>query len=190
MTTGPDNQAGQTNTGSDDQALAGAARATIRRRRIDPAHTDIGFRVRKMGMYYVKGRFRHASGWVEIDEDGIPRAGEVEIEAASIDTRIPPRDWHLRTRDFLDAARHRVIRAKVDAVHVANGAFRAPTELSVRGTSGTVELHGHLHPAATASLLHLHGSIDRHAFGIRPRRPLDWIVGREVEVDALVALER
>lgn len=177
-------------TGPEEQATAGTERATIRRRRIDPAHTDIGFRVRKMGMYYVKGRFRHASGWVEIDENGIPRRGEVEIEAASIDTRIPPRDWHLRTRDFLDASRHRIIRAKVDTVDLANGAFRAPAELTVHGTSGTVELHGHLHAADTAALLHLHGSLGRHAFGIRPRRPLEWIVGPEVQVDALIALER
>lgn len=36
----------------------------------------IGFRVRKMGLYYVKGRFKRVNGSVEVGPDGVPVGGK------------------------------------------------------------------------------------------------------------------
>ncbi|MGH2805324.1 MAG: hypothetical protein ACRDL4_20160, partial [Thermoleophilaceae bacterium] len=59
-----------------------------------------------------------------------------------------------------------------------------------------VELRGHLHQSPDAGrngpgrlLLHLEGTLDRHAFGIRARPPVEWIVGRDVLLDVELALE-
>jgi polyisoprenoid-binding protein YceI len=177
-------------SGPEERAVTDASRPTVRRQRIDPARSRIGFRVRKMGLYFVKGRFRRAEGWVEVDEGGLPRRGAIEIEAASISTGIAPRDWHLRTRDFLDVGRHRIIRVKVDNVQLTDGELQLSAEFTFHGFSEDVPLYGHLHADEPAAALHLSGSLDRHAFGIRARPPVEWVVGRDVQIDALVALER
>jgi polyisoprenoid-binding protein YceI len=96
--------------------------------------------VRKLGLYFVKGRFRDADGWVALDESGRPRRGEIEIQTASIGIGMPPRDWHLRTRDFLDARRYPVGRVRVEGVQPTGGELRMPAEFSVHGTVGSVQL--------------------------------------------------
>jgi polyisoprenoid-binding protein YceI len=153
----------------------------------------IGFRVKKMGVYYVKGRFRGVDG--ELGPDG---HGEVVVDAGSISTRIAPRDWHLRSRDFLDVRRHPKLRASVESVEPAgDGGIAAAVVLNLHGERAPVELRGHLHhlpePDGNGDarlLVHLEGKLDRHQFGIRARPPVEWIVGREVLLDVELGLER
>jgi polyisoprenoid-binding protein YceI len=154
---------------------------------IDAARSRVGFRVRKMGLYFVKGRFRSIEGSVETDDDGAPKRGELTIDAASVTTRIPPRDSHLRRRDFLDVSDHPTISVLVESVRPGDEGFDATATFTIRGVSAPVELQGHLHGKQPV-VLRLHGTLDRHTFGIRARRPFEWIVGREVRLDALVVL--
>lgn len=67
--------------------------------RVLPERSRVGFRVKKMGLYYVKGTFAGVEG--TIDRNG---RSELLIDAGSISTRMPPRDWHLRTADFLGSS--------------------------------------------------------------------------------------
>src|ERR687897_1434428 len=139
----------------------------------------IGFRVKKMGVYYVKGRFRGVDG--KLGPDG---RGEVVVDAGSISTRIPPRDWHLRSADFLDVRRHPELRARVESIEPADdGGVAAVAVLDLHGERAPVELRGHLHRAPEADrngdahlLVHLEGKLNRREFGIRARPPVDWIV--------------
>ena len=124
--------------------------------------------------------------------------GEVVIDAASISTRIAPRDWHLRSGDFLDVRRHPEIRVRVEAIEPASDeGVAAVAVFELHGQRGPVELRGHFHQSPDAGgngagslLLHLQGTLDRRAFGIRARPPVEWVVGREVLLDVEVALER
>ena len=51
----------------------------------------------------VKGHFKPVNGVINIDEADISRSHvEASIDAASIDTREPDRDAHLRSAEFLD----------------------------------------------------------------------------------------
>ncbi|MFQ5435320.1 MAG: YceI family protein [Anaerolineae bacterium] len=72
---------------------------------IDPAHSRVSFWVRHMMIAKVRGRFDKFSGVIDFNESD-PEASKVniEIEAASINTREQQRDDHLRSPDFLDAA--------------------------------------------------------------------------------------
>src|SRR5687767_2881080 len=74
--------------------------------KIDPAHTHAEFGVRHMMISTVKGHFTDIGGGV-IVEDGDPTTAQVDvtIEVASIDTRVPQRDQHLRSPDFFDVER-------------------------------------------------------------------------------------
>ena len=160
--------------------------------RVIPDRSRIGFRVKNMGLYHVKGRFKRVKG--ALDPTG---RGELVIDAGSVSTRIPPRDWHLRSGDFLDVRRHPEIRASVDSIEpAADGAVATVALFDLHGERGPVRLRGHFHQPPDADgngsgrlLLHLHGEVDRRSFGIRARPPFEWIVGRDVLLDVELALE-
>lgn len=74
---------------------------------IDPAHSQITFSVRHMMISNVRGRFENFSGTVAFDEQNPARTTvDVAIEAASINTREPNRDGHLKSPDFLHAEQY------------------------------------------------------------------------------------
>jgi polyisoprenoid-binding protein YceI len=159
-----------------------------------PEHSRIGFRVRKMGLYFVKGTFKAVNGSVEIGPDGLPTAGSLRIDASTVSTRIPPRDWHLRTSDFLAVGDHPEIRVGVESAERASEELLTVSAVvTIRGVEARIPLVAHSHASEgrgnRGRALHVSGTLDRHRFGIRPRRPVEWIVGREVRLDALVHLE-
>ena len=68
----------------------------------------------------VKGAFDKVSGTVEIDDkDAAKSQIDVEIDAASINTRNQKRDDHLRGSDFFDVARFAKITFKSTKIEVA-----------------------------------------------------------------------
>ena len=70
----------------------------------DPVHSHVGFSVRHLMISKVNGHFKSWTGTLLIDEDKPENSSlTVEIDAASIDTKEPQRDDHLRSADFLDA---------------------------------------------------------------------------------------
>lgn len=75
--------------------------------KIDPAHSHISFSIRHMMISNVNGRFENFSGTVEFNEEEPARSSvDVQIEAASINTREPKRDGHLKSPDFLDVEKY------------------------------------------------------------------------------------
>src|ERR1700722_2742493 len=74
---------------------------------IDPAHSAAHFSVRHLMISNVRGEFSKLSGTVLLDPADLTRSEvEVTLETASINTREPQRDEHLRSADFLDVANH------------------------------------------------------------------------------------
>ncbi|MGH2861105.1 MAG: YceI family protein, partial [Solirubrobacteraceae bacterium] len=69
---------------------------------VDPAHSNVGFAVRHMGIATVRGQFKKFNGTVEAADDKLTLAGTVEV--ASVDTGDQNRDGHLQSPDFFDAA--------------------------------------------------------------------------------------
>jgi len=68
---------------------------------IDPAHSEITFRVKHLMISNVKGRFRAFAA--EINGNDFTTASiRVNIDAASISTNEDARDNHLRSADFFD----------------------------------------------------------------------------------------
>ena len=158
-----------------------------------PQHSRIGFRVRKMRLYDVKGTFKAVNGSVEVGLDGVPIAGSLRIDASSVSTRIPPRDWHLRTRDFLAVRNHPEIRVGVDrAERASEELITVSAVVAIRGIEARIPLtaqpHAQQRRPSGGTVVHVAGTLDRHQFGVRPRRPIEWIVGREVHLDALLQL--
>lgn len=74
---------------------------------VDKAHSDLTFRVRHMVIARVSGTFGEWDAHLRFDPDD-PTASQVEVkvDTASVDTREPARDAHLRSADFFHVEEH------------------------------------------------------------------------------------
>ena len=74
---------------------------------LDKPHSDIHFSVRHMMISTVRGRFEEFDGTFDFNEaDPIQSKIEVEIQAASINTKEPQRDTDLKSPNFLDVEKY------------------------------------------------------------------------------------
>ena len=106
---------------------------------IDPVHTVAEFKVKHMMVSNVKGQFTAVQGALTLNEKSLTDSHvEVTIDAASINTREPQRDAHLKSADFFDVEKFPTLSFKSTRVgRVADG------ELSV---AGDLTLHGVTRP--------------------------------------------
>lgn len=75
--------------------------------KIDPAHSIIGFAIRHLEINWVEGRFKDFSGTINYNEQDVTKSSVAfNAKIESIDTGVEPRDKHLRTADFFDAAKY------------------------------------------------------------------------------------
>ncbi len=109
---------------------------------IDSAHTEVNFTVRHMMISNVRGQFHKVNGTVEFNE-AKPAASsvDVQIEAASINTKDEKRDGHLKSPDFLDAEKYPYLTFKSKRIEVkdANHGYIVG-DLTIRGVSKEVTL--------------------------------------------------
>ena len=103
----------------------------------DAAHTGVHFKVRHLMVSYVRGDFEKFSGKIVYDEGDITKStADITIEAASINTRVAKRDEHLRSPDFLDAAKYPTITFKSKRVEKAgDGKLKMTGDLTIRGVT-------------------------------------------------------
>jgi polyisoprenoid-binding protein YceI len=110
--------------------------------KIDPVHSEINFTVRHMMISNVRGGFEKFNGTVDFNEAN-PAASsvEVQIDAASINTRDAQRDGHLKSPDFFDVQNYPWITFKskrVNVVDVNHG--RITGDLTIHGVTKEVVL--------------------------------------------------
>jgi polyisoprenoid-binding protein YceI len=97
----------------DTQTRAVSTPATRTTWTLDPHHTLVEFSAKHMMVTTVKGRFTSVRGTILADEANPTQSSiEVEIDAASLDSRSEMRDNHLRSADFLDVERYPTITFK------------------------------------------------------------------------------
>ena len=77
---------------------------------LDPVHSLATFLVAHMGISQVRGEFSKVSGSGFFDGQHLDKANvNASIDVNSLDTREEKRDAHLKSPDFLDAARYPTI---------------------------------------------------------------------------------
>lgn len=167
--------------------------------KIDPAHSAAQFSVRHMMVATVRGHFGKISGTVHYDPDAPEKAQVVaEIDVASIDTRNPKRDDHLRSEDFFFAEQYPTMVFRSRRVERSGNGLRLIGDLTIRGVTREVvfevegpappvkDARGNLRNGATATT-----KIDRTDFGLKWNRALEaggWTVGHEVTITVDVEL--
>lgn len=109
---------------------------------IDPNHSHIQFSARHMMITTVRGRFERFTVTVDADEDDPTRSNiDVQIEAASVDTRNTQRDSDLRSANFLDADQYPYITFKSTRIEQTDPSHgRIIGDLTIRGITKEVVL--------------------------------------------------
>lgn len=109
---------------------------------LDPLHTHAEFAVRHLMISTVKGRFTEVSGMLQAEEADPSRSSiEIEIDVASIDTRVGDRDQHLRSADFFDADNHPKITFRSRRIEpTGDKRYRVTGDLTIRGTTHEIAL--------------------------------------------------
>jgi polyisoprenoid-binding protein YceI len=107
---------------------------------IDPAHSAAHFSVRHLMISNVRGEFGKVSGNVVLDPSDLTKSTvEVSVDTATIDTREPQRDEHLRSADFFDVANHPAITFRSKQISaVGAGQFKLTGDLTIRGVAREV----------------------------------------------------
>lgn len=159
---------------------------------IDASHTHVGLSVRHMMVAKTKGRFADVSGTVTIAEDPLQSSVEVEIQAASIDTRDETRDGHLRSADFFDVEAHPVITYRSTKVTPAGaGRWSVEGDLTIKGTTRPVALDVTFEGAAASPFggssigFEASAELDREDFGLTWNQALETggvLVGKTVKI--------
>lgn len=109
---------------------------------IDTTHSEISFTVRHMVFAKVRGQFKGWKATLAYDA-GNPTSAkvDVEIDAASIDTREATRDTHLRSPEFFDADRYPKLTFKATRVEPAGkGHYKLIGDLTIRDVTREVAL--------------------------------------------------
>jgi polyisoprenoid-binding protein YceI len=103
--------------------------------KIDPVHSVAEFKVKHLMIANVKGQFTGVSGTLSLDDSDLTLSRvEATIDAASINTREPQRDTHLKSPDFFDVEKYPTLSFK--SSHVSR---KSDGELQV---AGNLTIHG------------------------------------------------
>jgi polyisoprenoid-binding protein YceI len=188
------------NQGALTREIAGRELPPPGRWAIDPAHSDIQFVVRHLMIAKVRGRFREFSGTIFVGEAPEDSFAEATIDVASIDTRDPARDDHLRSPEFLDVERYPTIRFRSTEVRPGEGDhWRVAGDLTVRDVTNSVtvdvEFGGTaLDPWGNQRAGFIGSTeIDRDDFGVSWNQALEaggYLVGKTVRVEIEVEAVR
>ena len=107
---------------------------------LDPAHSELEFKVRHMMISTVKGQFKSFEVNVENASDDLTQAQvEVKIEVDSIDTKNDQRDQHLKSSDFFDSANNQFITFKSTSVAKEDDdEYKVTGDLTIKGITKSI----------------------------------------------------
>lgn len=148
-----------------------ASRATYA---VDAAHSNIGFRIRHMGIAMVEGEFGDYDGSIVYDPANL---GATTVSAsartASIDTDVEARNNHLKSGDFFDAEQFPDIAFQSTGVQPTGPtSFRMSGNLTMKGVTKPVTFEVDAAGPVPAQQgmnrigLHATTTINRRDFGI------------------------
>ena len=160
---------------------------------LDVSHSSVGFSVRHLMVGKTRGRFAAFTGTVVVAEDPLASSVEVEIDAASIDTRDEQRDGHLRSPDFFDVENHPTLSYRSTRVTPAGqGRWNVDGELTIRGVTRNVPLEVTYEGSVTdpwgnpRAGFSAKAELDREAFGLTWNQVLETggvLVGKKVTIE-------
>jgi len=158
----------------------------------DDPHSQLGFTVSHLGINDVSGTFNDFDVTVQSSKPDFSDAViELSAKTASIDTRVEPRNNHLKSADFFDVEKYPTMNFKSTAVKPAGkNKYKLTGDLTLHGITkpvtmdllykGTVE--NPMSKKQTAGF-QVTGTIKRSDFNVGPKFPAPMI-SNEVKIKA------
>ena len=114
----------------------------VRHLQVEPNHSTVGFAIPIAGFSEVTGKFTDYQILLDWnDEDFSKSKISATIQASSINTGIPDRDDHLRTKDFFDVEKFPTITFESDSIHQIDFShFLAYGKFSMHGLTKEIVL--------------------------------------------------
>jgi polyisoprenoid-binding protein YceI len=111
--------------------------------KIDPAHSEIQFKVKHLMITTVTGYFKQFDLEVETETDDFNTASKIEFTADinSIDTNNLQRDTHLKSADFFDADTHAQLKFEGKKYSANGDEAKLQGDLTIRGTTKPVTVN-------------------------------------------------
>ena len=161
---------------------------------LDPAHTRVGFSAKHAMVTNVRGAFNEVSGSLHVDfDDTAKSAAEIVLQVASVDTRNPKRDEHLRSADFFDAEQWpEIVFRSTRIEEVGDNALVVSGDLTIRDVTKPItiplEFTGAQNDAYGELRAGFEGTrrIDRREFGLEWNMALDsggWLVSEKITLE-------
>ena len=169
---------------------------------IDPVHSVAEFKVKHMMVSNVKGQFTSLKGTAVVNEADVTQSKvEATIEAASVSTREPQRDAHLKSPDFFDAEKFPTLTFRSGRItRKGEGELAVAGELTIHGVTREVvfAVEGPTAPSkdpwgGTRMGLSATTKINRRDFGLVWNAALETggiLVGEEVAITLEVEFVR
>ncbi|WP_437204336.1 YceI family protein [Planctomicrobium sp. SH664] len=108
---------------------------------IDPAHSDVSFKISHLGLARILGRFNDISGSFEVDAANPQKSSFVmTIKTDSIDTNQPKRDEHLKSPDFFNVKQYPTASFKSTSVKAVDGGLDVTGDFTLHGVTKPVTL--------------------------------------------------
>lgn len=107
---------------------------------VDPGHSNVIFRVKHLGISNFYARFNKISGTFSFD-DADPAKGSIniEVEAASVDTKMEKLDAHLKSADFFSVNEFPTISFKSTAIAAGeDGKLKVTGDLTLHGVTKSI----------------------------------------------------
>jgi len=167
--------------------------------KIDPAHSEIQFKVKHLMITTVTGYFKKFDLEAETESDDFNSAKNIVFTADidSIDTNNAQRDTHLKSVDFFDSAKHSQLKFTGKKYTTSGSEAKLDGDLTIRGVTKPVTVnvefggivvdpYGQTKAGFTVS-----GKISRKEFGLTWSAVTEAghvVVGDEIKVHAEIQL--
>jgi len=166
---------------------------------IDQAHSHIQFAVRHMMISTVRGEFEKFNGTIDFDPENPEQSQvSVRIDAASINTRQPDRDNHLRSADFFNVEEYPVLLFESKRIErLGDNRGRVVGDLTIRDVTREVVLDVEYAGMArspwgtTSAGFSATTTLDRKEWGLTWNQALETggvLVGDKIKVDIEIEL--
>jgi polyisoprenoid-binding protein YceI len=164
---------------------------------IDPAHSEVQFKVKHLVITTVTGSFENFNGSVTAENEDFDGAKvNFAIDVNSINTRSTDRDNHLRSNDFFAVEEHPEMTFSGE-LQKDGGDYELVGDLTIRGTSKKVKLDVDYNGTVkdpwgnTKAGFEVTGKLNRKDFGLTWNTITEagsMLVGEEVKLEISVQL--
>lgn len=166
---------------------------------IDPVHSKIVFSVTHMVISEIVGHFKKLEGKVITQENDFKTAKlELTIDANSIDTNNEQRDHHLKSPEFIDAAKYpKITFRSTDVKKINESLYTIIGDFTLRGVTKQLELKAKYNGSIKDPYnneragFKISTEINRKDFGVNWHAALDsggLIAGDIVEITAYIEI--